>query len=540
MRRAKTLTRPERGVAPVPLITPPQEPGAAAHSQPDYTGSDAWRIISLVLTFWAPNALLTSLGGMRDKAIRQAWREKMALCMIIALLCAAVAFITVGFQKVLCTNAQATSSKFIRVGSEVGTLSVHGIVYDVSAAKAPSNFSLATFEKSPGLDITQFFQRTAADFPKCAGLTARAAAEAPCSTLTPCPLPSLASSSTFKALNFNRTKFIAGYDWDQVGNLTNYIVLDGAVLNMATYFTNHPTPIPADPVDAALRTLLSSTNLASGKDGTRLFSSRANLQPAIGCLQQRYFAGNIDKVTPGCFITNLVLYLGLGVILGLVLIRFVMAIVFKWCMSTRLAGNPASESLHRKAISPAVMPEGANVSVHNRNGTAPWAITAGPKKLAKGPAATQSQALASASSRTLVNSDSAPIMSLAQIGAELFAVCLVTCYSEGEDSIRTTLDAISKTTYSDARKLMFVVCDGMITGAGEKRSTPDLCVSLLDADPRFGEPIPMTYGSVGTGAKGQNRAMVYAGHYSACSSLISMQTQTNPSQPWPAVAPPLL
>jgi len=75
------------------------------------------------------------------------------------------------------------------------------------------------------------------------------------------------------------------------------------------------------------------------------------------------------------------------------------------------------------------------------------------------------------------------------------------------------LDAISKTDYSDARKLMFVVCDGMITGAGEKRSTPDLCVSLLDSDPRFGEPIPMTYGSVGSGSKAQNRAMVYAGHY---------------------------
>ncbi|KAJ6593722.1 glycosyltransferase family 2 protein [Mycena capillaripes] len=512
MRRAKTLTRPERGVAPVPLITPPQEPGAAAH-QPEYTGSDAWRIISLVLTFWAPGALLASVGGMPDKNVRQAWREKMALCMIIAVLCAAIAFVTVGFQKVLCTNAQATSSQFIRVGSELGTLSVHGIVYNVSSAKSPANFSLATLEKSPGLDITQYFQRTAADFPKCAGLTARAAAEAPCSTLTPCPLPSLSASSTFKSLNFVPTKFTAGYSWDQVGNLTNYIVLDGSVLNMGTYFTNHPTPIPADPVDAALRTLLSSANLASGKDGTRLFSSRPNLQPAIACLQQRYFAGNIDKVTPGCFITNLVLYLGLGVILGLVLIRFVMAIVFKWCLSARLAGNPASESLHRKAISPAVMPEGANVSVHNRNGTAPWAITAGPKKLAKGPAAKPSQALTSTSSRTLVNSESAPIMNLAQIGAELFAVCLVTCYSEGEESIRTTLDAISKTNYSDARKLLFVVADGMITGAGEKRSTPDLCVSLLDADPRFGEPIPMTYGSVGSGAKAQNRAMVYAGHY---------------------------
>ena len=106
-------------------------------------------------------------------------------------------------------------------------------------------------------------------------------------------------------------------------------------------------------------------------------------------------------------------------------------------------------------------------------------------------------------------------MSLAQIGAELFAVCLVTCYSEGEESLRTTLDSISLTTYSDQRKLLFVVADGMITGAGEKRSTPDICVGLLDADQRFGNPTPMSYVAVGSGSKQENRAMVYAGHYSA-------------------------
>ncbi|KAJ7497136.1 glycosyltransferase family 2 protein [Mycena latifolia] len=507
VRRAKTLTRPERGVAPVPLINPPADsPTAIQHAQNN--GPDAWRIATRVLTFWAPDVLLTSLGGMRDKNIRQAWREKMALCLIISVLCAAVAFVTVGFQKVLCSNTAATSSEFIRVNSTPGTLGVQGLIYNVSAAKSPANLSFTAF--APGVDMTQFFQRAASDFPKCSGLSARAALDAPCTTITPCQLAK-PDAATFKTLGFVQTAFTVGYSWDQVGALPNYIVLDGAVLNMTTYILNHPSAVPSDPVDAALRTLLASSNTASGKDGTRLFSSRANLKDALPCLQQRYYAGNIDKITPGCFITSLVLYLGLGVILGLVLIRFVMAIIFKWYMSHRLAGNPDSKTLDRSAISPAVMPEGANVSVDNKNGTAPWAN--GPRKLAKGAPFKPPQSLASTSSRTLVNSDSSPVVSLAQIGAELFAVCLVTCYSEGEESIRTTLDAISKTTYSDARKLMFVVADGMITGAGEKRSTPDLCVSLLEADPRFGEPIPMSYVSVGSGAKGQNRAMVYAGHY---------------------------
>jgi chitin synthase len=52
----------------------------------------------------------------------------------------------------------------------------------------------------------------------------------------------------------------------------------------------------------------------------------------------------------------------------------------------------------------------------------------------------------------------------------------------------------------------------MITGHGEKRSTPDVCVSMLDADPRYGNPMPMGYIAVGSGAKRENRAMIYAGH----------------------------
>ena len=105
------------------------------------------------------------------------------------------------------------------------------------------------------------------------------------------------------------------------------------------------------------------------------------------------------------------------------------------------------------------------------------------------------------------------MISLARIGAELFTIALVTCYSEGEDSVRGTVESIAATNYSDSRKLIWIVCDGMITGQGEKMSTPDICVSMLDADPRFGNPMPMGYIAVGSGAKRENRAMVYAGHY---------------------------
>ncbi|KAF9007978.1 glycosyltransferase family 2 protein [Cyathus striatus] len=511
VRRAKTLTRPERSVAPVPLINPPSLPSSTSQTSPDaYNGSQAWRIFSRIVSCWAPDVLLSSLGGMKDPNVRQAWREKIALCFIISLLCGAIGFATVGFQKVLCPEDGDSDNRFIRVGSTTSTVGIQGFIFNVSHSTSSNGVDFYTLAKDPGQDITALFQRDRAQYTSCTDLNFRIAQDDPCSTTTPCSLPAINATSTYQSLSLENTNFLAGYSWDQVANLTDYFVLDGAVLNMASYMKLHPNPVPSDNVDLALRTVMKTQAVSSGKDATKLFSSRSDLKSAVPCLKERYYAGNIDKVTPGCFVSSLFLYAGLIVILALVFVRFVMACVFNWFLSERLAGPPTTQDLNRSAISPAVMPEGANVSIDNKNGTAPWANG---KKITKSSRAPRS--IASASSTTLTNtSDSpAPIMSLAQIGAELFAVCLVTCYSEGEDSLRTTLDSISTTTYSDARKLLFIVADGMITGAGEKQSTPDICVSLLEADPRFGNPIPMSYDAVGSGAKANNRAMVYAGHY---------------------------
>lgn len=517
VRRAKTLTRPERSVAPVPLINPPSSLAPTASGWVPGTGIgsglDPWRVFSRIVTFWAPSFLLTSIGGLKDKNVIQAWREKMTLCFIILILCLAVAFITVGTQKVLCpSTSSTTSARYTTLGSVAGTLSIQGVVFNVTAAQSPLDVDLESLtNQEPGQDITPYFTRSASQYSACNGLNFDIATDDPCSSTTPCPLGPLNDSSTFTQLNIQETSQLLGYDWSQVAILSNYFVIDGAVLNMNPYMQLHPNPISSDPVDLAIRAVLLQPNNTGGKDATMLFYNNAATKSAVPCLTQRYYAGNIDKITPGCFVSSLFLYVGLIVILSLVLVRFAMACVFNWFLSAKLAGPPDSVDLDRSAISPAVMPEGANISIDNKTGMAPWAGPDGPKK---------SAALRKPSPQALPPSTPASpqqpsqVMNLAQIGAELFAVCLVTCYSEGEESMRATLDSLSQTTYSDHRKLLFVVADGMITGAGEKRSTPDICVSLLEADPRFGNPAPMSYLAVGSGAKRENRAMVYVGHYS--------------------------
>lgn len=193
-----------------------------------------------------------------------------------------------------------------------------------------------------------------------------------------------------------------------------------------------------------------------------------------------------------------------------------MAVVFNWFLSRKLV-EPPKNLKGRHAVSPAVMPAGANLEVDNMTGTAPWTEKASKlskqRNSEKTPRISEKQLAAPRNGAVDANG----MIDMGAIGAELFCACLVTCYSEGEESIRGTLDSISGATYSDARKLIFVVADGMVTGGGEKRSTPDICVGLLDADPRFGNPTPMSYLAVASGKKAHNQALVYAGHYSAFS-----------------------
>lgn len=384
-----------------------------------------------------------------------------------------------------------------------------------------------------GQDITDLFDISDAEPRSCARLkNTKYATSNTCTNTTnsgqtaTCTLDKLTPAYLTSLGLTNSTKRV-GWAWDQVLKFEDVFVLDGKVVNMASYLANYPRPQANDEVDAAIRHVLSNVTSSGGKDGTRTFARFTATKDSMECIADRFRAGNIDKITPGCFASQLFLYVSLVVILAVIMVRFLMALWFSWFMSAQLVKPP--KNLKRNAISPAVMPAGANTSIKNKNGTAPWAASANAMHRANtvrrqgGGGATSSSSkkvAASGLNEKSLSAEKAPslvdengMLSMAAIGAELFCVCLITCYSEGLESVRTTLDSIAATDYADSRKLLFIVCDGMITGHGEKMSTPDICVSLLDADTRFDNPQPMSYVAVGAGRKGHNQAMVYAGHY---------------------------
>lgn len=93
-----------------------------------------------------------------------------------------------------------------------------------------------------------------------------------------------------------------------------------------------------------------------------------------------------------------------------------------------------------------------------------------------------------------------------------FVICQVPCYTEGDGSLRRTIDSLAQLKYDDKRKLMVIICDGMIVGSGNDRPTPRIVLDILGADPNL-DPEPLSFQSLGEGAKQHNMGKVYSGLY---------------------------
>ena len=411
----------------------------------------------------------------------------------------------------------------------VATLGIHGWQFNVSTslvpASGPNFYRLASSHS--GQDITPFF--SAAKPSSCQNQKSQAAVQELCyptNGFNGCPLGEL-SSSTLSSLQLFNTSKMVGFSWDQIGLLTNAMVINGIVLNMDAYVNANPEPITNDTVDNAIRTILRRSGGATGgRDATHMFESRSELKAMIPCLSDRYGQGVIDRETAGCFFSSVLLYVTLVVIFALVLVRFVMACVFSWFISWKLSKTPKVVA-GGKRWSPYLEND-----VNNITPTRPRPAKRSPRK---GVEMHEMREVDPFMDRWNLNTDSlngtptkSPSRGLLKknppkvddwssptaMATQLYTILMVTAYSEGEQGLYGTISSLAETQYSDERKLIVVVCDGLVCGQGESRTTPDIVLSLMEHDTdTFGEPQDQLYLSVGGGEKAINRAKVYAGHF---------------------------
>ncbi|KAJ1555393.1 hypothetical protein HK096_001898 [Nowakowskiella sp. JEL0078] len=407
--------------------------------------------------------------GKKDSSSQQAWREKFALCVIIAFLSLSVSFVSIAVQPLFCPEV-VTSSPFLNTSTtqfawREGVV-VAGWEYqyaNASGAKAAIDLnSKGKILLSPdyqGVDITNLFKPT---IDQCAKYSTRASS---CSVSKPfAGSRALTNSSDTCAsmswlANVPRKRLFMG--WDDLAN-KNFLkspnqitVYNGVVLNVTTLLTNSTITLPAK----VIKTL--SANL--GRDATTVMLTDKDHIDAVQCMLQRYSVAFIERDIPACFLSTSIQSVVLVIIMTVVLTRFVMAMVFYWAISAR--------------------------TVRPKRGTNAYKYAA-------------ESAAARAKGFENLEEDDDP-----------YTILLVTCYSENEEGIRNTLDSLSLTHYPDNRKLIFVVADGLIVGSGNTKSTPDIVCGLIHQDISLGKPEPKSYIAIAEGSKQHNMARVHSGHY---------------------------
>ncbi|KAI1316586.1 Chitin synthase, class 3 [Mortierella claussenii] len=612
-----------------------------------------WIMYYNAITCCFPAALLKSC-GMHTAEIQRAWREKIALVSLIVMMVLAVAFLTFGLQQALCQDEQ--SGKFV-AGSRAEDVIVNGMGYYFNAQDSGNGepfWMHPTLNKeisnepvdimnavggyaAKGMDASFLFQDTAGG--ACEGLIARSAPAAPTDTQAnyyfPCVMRSINGVTPVNATvdragaachtppadrafwNTLKAKYNAPayYTWGNISNTDRSLfAYDGDVIDADILKWIKPEYTLDENMNA-----LRNGSIHLQRDLSFLFVQK-KMTKVGACLKQIARVGAMDSKTIGCVTSDVITYVSLVIILGVVFIKFFLAVFFGWFLSNRLGGfdnetyqdrikraeqieawssdinrpafanskrstffpttsrftpisnNPGSSTLGTPTLgapsarpvsnfnrpisafnkpytppgSPGINPaflsasSASNTSLNRGsylnqslgpNGTPPPSPPPLPNPMR--PASVNSfGGMRNMSRRSSTSSSTTPQQSNCPMPVSPFAIAqppvsyqpfnfplihtmaLVTCYSEGIDGLRTTLDSIATTDYPNSHKLIVVICDGMIIGAGNNMSTPDICLSMMQDDlvPRD-DVVAHSYVAIADGTKRHNMAKVYAGFY---------------------------
>ncbi|KAJ3115915.1 Chitin synthase, class 3 [Phlyctochytrium bullatum] len=417
---------------------------------------------------------------------------QVTLCIIIGCMMATVAFLSFGLQTALCPGNRANSYSDAILNQDDhltmnyrNSVIIYGNIYDFTEVRdrlaGRGNIQLTA--DWLGRDITALFQPSYDACSVVPSIPTR-----PCTipnrfpgspSLGPAPGDRCPSYSWLEGLQPSGRGY---FTWRDIESNTKaphtLTVFNGVVLNLTDFYASYQSYF-----DSSFVTTLSQ---GVGLDVTKGVTFSYSFLAQANCLKQLFIAGYLDREPVGCVATQAIQSVCLAVILCVVMTRFLMAITFHWCISTRISRPKRSAPgfANRAVPQPTV---GRNQSY----------IANGPGQL-PGP---QAGALFPYGGPKAAEDDHYTIM-------------LVTCYSEGKEGIRNTLESLASTQYPDSHKLLFVIADGLITGAGNAESTPEAIISMMRFDnPLFAAPEPKSYLAIAHGVKQHNMAQVYAGYY---------------------------
>ena len=441
-----------------------------------------WLAIVKMLTFYIPDAMIQRVGRMKRKDVQVAWREKLAINILIWLACCLAVFIVVGFPLVLCPTQHVYSqaelqSKNGKNGKDSYT-AIRGMVFDLGKfmpSHYPNIIPQKQLKNYAGEDATNLFpvQVSALCQGKDGSVDPTVLLDyTPTNTSTNQQQLEQAGVDTnakyhdfryftndsrpdwfYEQMQYLKRDFKKGYVGYTPKYLTqlankksqNILHINGNVYDLTKYIAGGRTAkapvgkqVPANvDVNFMDQRVVQMFQENAGEDASKNWEGldldddlRQRMQM---CLDNLFFAGHLDtRNSVKCkFSRYFILAISVFVCL-VILVKFAAALQFG-----------------RKNL---------------------------PEDLDK------------------------------------FIICQVPAYTEDEESLRRAMDSMARMRYDDKRKLLVVICDGMIIGQGNDRPTPRIVLDILGV-PDTIDPEPLSFESLGEGMKQHNMGKIYSGLY---------------------------
>ena len=438
--------------------------------EPVSKGRRVWVAVVWALTFWIPSFVLRYVGRMKRPDVRMAWREKVVLCAIILLLNAIVIFYIVAFGKLLCPNFDKVWNSE-EVSQHQGTddfwVSVRGRVYDISKFAQTTHGDIqpyadkAAMQPFAGLDLTEYF-------PIPPNVACQYLVNGPSSAVVQL-LPNTSAAET---------------------------IMTPGIHHSGPQYQPNPNTKLHDPnwyYDTFNKTM---QDFYKGE----LVATRKNVTSQAQTIQRQWVIlyGKIYDLTDYFYTKqtngNVALY--------------------SWIpseVSDLIQQNSGSDiSSQWKANDPDYQATYGCMINTFQAGSVDFRDTA---------RCQVNNYILLAFTIILCTVILTKFLSALQFGSkrrpvaqDKFVICQVPAYTEGEDQLRKGLDSLTALQYDNKRKLLCVMCDGMIVGGGNDRPTPKIVLDVLGVDPKI-DPPALPFKSVGTGSDQLNYGKVYSGLY---------------------------
>lgn len=440
-----------------------------------------WMFIVYCLTFFIPDFLIRIVGRIPRKDVRIAWREKVAINMLIWLSCALVIFLMIGFPMLICPTQHVYStaelSSFNGKGKDA-YIAIRGIVYDLGdfiPHHYPSIIPQKNLEKYAGKDATNLFPVQVSAL--CTGINGPIDPGVQLNyrntNYSASSVNNLISTTDLNAkyhdfrfftndsrpdwwyeqqvfLKSNYMKGRVGYSPQYLQTLANkgdsIAYLNNKVYDLTQYAAGGRDvryPIGQQKPDEQINTdymdngVVSIFRVQSGKDigkyweGLNLDAQKKN--DMLTCLNNLFYVGELDtRNSAKCQFAKYFL-LAISILL-------VSVIGFKFLAALQFSRKTDPENIDK------------------------------------------------------------------------FIICTVPAYTEDEESLRRAIDSAARMKYDDKRKLLVIVCDGMIIGQGNDKPTPRIVLDILGV-PEATDPDPLSFESLGEGQRQHNMGKCYSGLY---------------------------